>query len=182
MTNAEFEAELRKLLNAGATRDAVALIERVRGSWIRTTLRAKLQSENTVKDVHGEICVSLLKSLDKYRFDCSPDGYLGTVVRNAVKRAWQRRRRGRAHGTLPSHIPHAPLTRPAWDNTRARNVLDALVRELPEIDRRILSLVRAGHSFAEIAVMLSMPSAESVRSRCRRAQNVMRGKVQREGT
>jgi DNA-directed RNA polymerase specialized sigma24 family protein len=83
--------------------------------------------------------------------------WLSAVARNFILRYRRRKYRRSALEGQPLDASPEPSTREVWPALEAGDLLDRLAASLCETERRMLALIRMGHSLAEAARLLGIP-------------------------
>jgi RNA polymerase sigma-70 factor (ECF subfamily) len=139
-------------------------------------------SHPDLEDVVQDVLIAVAEALPSFRGDCS---LLHFAIRIATRRTTTARRRSRSIlGWLEAFWrKEEPLTLGAaspGDETladRRRQLLRALLGEIPEAQAEALALrVALGHSIDEVAVITRVP-INTVRSRLRLAKEALRTRI-----
>jgi RNA polymerase sigma-70 factor (ECF subfamily) len=135
---------------------------------------------DAVDDAAQEVFVVASRKLDAIEVGKEKAFLFGTAVRVAsdTRRAVQRRRQAPAsEGVEP--VDAGPALDELVDQKRAREILDALIDQLPEDTRPVFVLFELeGMTMAKIASYLDLP-AGTVASRLRRARELFAAQVAR---
>ena len=123
-------------------------------------------------DVYQDALVSVVCALrvEDGRITSSVRGYAFTVLRNKAfdhrKSSWTRIF-GRASDPEDDATPPPPPSTPRWKDPDAEKVAEALMARLQPRDRVVVSLVRAGVSYAEIGTQLGITekNAQKIKER-----------------
>lgn len=104
-------------------------------------------------DLMQEMCVSLWKALPAFRGDSRESTFTYRVVHNCAL-TWVRGQSRRRDRENKAHEEHARQTGgPGHDNTRLE-LLYECIRDLPAVDRSIITMSLDGLSHAEIALIV----------------------------
>jgi DNA-directed RNA polymerase specialized sigma24 family protein len=130
--------------------------------WIASAYSCILKSclcaglaPSEAEDIAQDIWLWLLRENRLARHVSMP--WLSAVVRNFILRYRRRKyRRSALEGCPLDGYPEAP-TRDVLPELEAGDLLDHVAALLPETERRMLALIRSGHSLAEAARLLGIP-------------------------
>ncbi len=151
--------QIRALLAHGQVGDAATNVLQQLGPQVLHYLRTALRNEADATEAFSQFAENVWKGLGAFRFDCSLRTWAYRVARNAAsdlrKQPWRQRRRRLA--TTEAHaIAEQVRTRTHERVEQQRQLLDELVRSLPEREQSLLFLrIDQDLSWAEIAAILS---------------------------
>jgi len=173
------------LAGAAARREPAALrliLEQVSPSLLRAVRRILGAQHPAVEDVLQESLVAFVKALAAYRGESSLRTYGSRIaVRTALaysrqareRRAWDAEHE-RAEQSL---IPPSSSPEDAAQAERRRHALRGMLRELPEEQAETFALrIVLGYSIEEVAAATGV-QANTVRSRMRRAREVLKARL-----
>lgn len=83
--------------------------------------------------------------------------WLGAVAQNFIRRSWRRSHRHRFREGTPLDGTREPPTQQLIREVETNDVFDRISATLPQRERRLLILIRSGHTLAEAARMLKIP-------------------------
>jgi DNA-directed RNA polymerase specialized sigma24 family protein len=106
-------------------------------------------------DIAQDIWLWLLREGSLARAASMP--WLSAVARNFILRYRRRKYRRSAREGYPLDGSPEPLTREVWPELEAEDLFDRVAASLSETERRMLALIRKGHSLAEAARLLGIP-------------------------
>ena len=112
-------------------------------------------SSSEADDIAQDIWLWLLREGRLARDVSMP--WLSAVARNFILRYRRRKYRQRAHEGRPLEGYPEPSTREVLPDLEACELLDHVAVALSETERRMLALIRSGHSLAEAARLLGIP-------------------------
>lgn len=173
------------LARAAARREPLALrqvLEQVSPALLRAVRRILGAHHPAVEDVLQESLVAFVNALGAYRAESSLRTYGGRIAVRAAL-AYSRQARERRVWDLQHELEQQPLS-PRSDSPedaaladRRRQALRALLSELPEEQAETFALrIVLGYSIEEVAAATGVPG-NTVRSRMRRAREVLKQKL-----
>jgi DNA-directed RNA polymerase specialized sigma24 family protein len=106
-------------------------------------------------DIAQDIWLWLLREGRLAREFSTP--WLAAVARNFILRYWRRKTRRSTLEACSLDACPEPRTQDVLPELEVEDLLDRVAAALPETERRILALIRSGHSLAESARLLGVP-------------------------
>lgn len=173
------------LARAAIRQEPVALrqvLEQVSPTLLRVVRRILGAHHPAVEDVLQESLVAFVRALGAYRAESSLRTYGSRIaVRTALaysRQARERRAWDAEHETSEqSVLPPSSSPEEAVQAERRRQALRALLGELPEEQAETFALrIVLGYSIEEVAAATGVP-ANTVRSRIRRAREVLKARL-----
>lgn len=166
------DAEVCRLLRGGRREGAFELLlERFQGKVFRLAL-SYLGSRSDAEDLAQDAFVRVWQALPRYDGRASFSTWIYVIARNACL-SELRRRRLRPTSPLDDAVEPQAEGLPAGPAADVRLDCVALLRTLPERQRRVVSLFYLeGRSYEQVAAMLEMP-LNTVRSHLHRARRRM---------
>jgi RNA polymerase sigma factor (sigma-70 family) len=180
--DAEREAALVAASLAGDPKALDALMGALGPSLLRAVRALMGPRHPDLEDVAQEVLIAVLDALPSFRGDCT---LLHFAIRIATRRTTTARRRTRSIlGWLESFwrkeealVAGAPTPGEEAVSDRRRQLLRALLGEIPEAQAEALALrVALGHSIDEVAAITRTP-INTVRSRLRLAKDALRTRI-----
>jgi len=121
---------------------------------LRSCIYAGLR-QSEADDVAQDIWLWLLRQGTPVLVVSMP--WLSAVARNFILRYRRRSFRQKTREGRPLDAAPEPQTAEALPEFEASELLDRVAAAVPEIERRLLALIRRGHSLAEAARLLGIP-------------------------
>jgi RNA polymerase sigma-70 factor (ECF subfamily) len=180
--DAESEAALVAASLAGDPKALDALIGTLGPSLLRAVRALMGPQHPDLEDVAQDVLMAVLDALPSFRGDCT---LLHFAIRIATRRTTTARRRSHAIlGWLEGFwrkeealVPGTPTPGEEAATDRRRQLLRALLGEIPEAQAEALALrVALGHSIDEVAAITRTP-INTVRSRLRLAKDALRTRI-----
>lgn len=140
------ETELRRLLDAGDGKAALALVHAAWGGTVQRLVRA-LPTREQSEDISQEIWIAVQQSLPAFKWECPPRAWLVRVAKNTIADFWRRRSRQFDHfqpddpvlETLVTQFAgKSPTNESVVDRTRRLTTLRAALEQLDPEERDIL--------------------------------------------
>jgi RNA polymerase sigma-70 factor (ECF subfamily) len=136
--------DLRELIARGETKRAIDVLYREYGDDLRRFVRLQVPRDS-VEDLCQEIWAAARGSIESFRFESSPRGWVLSIARNKVADRWRRRSpqveldsREFELALLDSIAPTTPTQ--ALHRRRQRRVLASVLEELSESERELVLL------------------------------------------
>jgi len=180
------EADREEALVAAARSGDPAAVDALVGTLAPPVLRAVRAlmgpAHPDLEDVAQEVLIAVVDALPSFRGDCT---LLHFAIRIATRRTTAARRRSRSvlawlEGFWRKEealVPGAPSPGEETLADRRRQLLRALLGEIPEAQAEALALrVALGHSIDEVATITRAP-INTVRSRLRLAKDALRTRI-----
>jgi DNA-directed RNA polymerase specialized sigma24 family protein len=130
--------------------------------WIHTSYSRILKcclctglASSEADDIAQDIWLWLLREGSLAREVSTP--WLAAVARNFILRYWRRKYRRSTLEECSLDACPEPRTQEVLRELEVDDLLDRVAAALPETERRMLALIRSGHSLAESARLLGVP-------------------------
>lgn len=183
----DVETRLAAALAAGRQSEALGELVRLSGPEVLSFLTALHRDADVAAEVFAETCEDLVRTIDRFRGECSLRTWFFVLARTASRRFFAGNRRGRVN------LSDAPELEAAHRTTTARFLqtdwkarFRALRDELSPDDRALLMLrVDRGLSWEDVARVMASdgdaPSAAALRKRFERIKDALRDRAKDAG-
>jgi RNA polymerase sigma-70 factor, ECF subfamily len=127
------DTQLLAMVRAGDTKAANALYDRCRPVVHRALRKLLGKSDHEEQDVSQQVMVEIVRTIDRYRGDCSFDAWIGTLAAHVV---YKNLRHRKVERRILSDAPSADVVAPDQPARRAllRSVIDRVKKHLAHLD------------------------------------------------